>query len=55
MLQLRLTVAMIAQRYRLDLAPGYRTQRRTEFLMRPSNGMPMTVKRREAAIGSAVA
>lgn len=53
MMQMSLAIAMIAQRFRLELVPGYRVERRTEFLMRPTNGLPMTLRARAPATASA--
>lgn len=46
--QMRLVTAEVTRRYRLELAPGHQVQRASEFLTRPSNGMPMRVRAREA-------
>lgn len=43
LMTMQLVVGTVAQRYRLELVPGYEIKRDLEFLLRPANGMPMTV------------
>ncbi len=38
---------MTAQRFRLDLVPGTRIRREMAITLRPRDGMPMTVHRRD--------
>jgi cytochrome P450 len=44
LMQLRLVVASVSQRFRLELAPGYRIERALEFILRPKNGLPMRLR-----------
>jgi cytochrome P450 len=46
LLQLRLTTAMVAQRYVLDVFPGQAITRKTEYLLRPARGLTMNVRER---------
>lgn len=45
-LEATLLLASIAQRYRLDLAPGYRPQLNPTVTLRPDGPMPMTLHKR---------
>lgn len=44
--ELALTLAMSAQRYRLDLRPGYPVEPLGRLTLRPRSGLPMRVERR---------
>jgi cytochrome P450 len=48
MLEARLVLATIAQHFRLELKPGFSTQPKRAFTLRPSNGMKMIARVREA-------
>ena len=43
MMELKAAVATIAGRFNLDLAPGVKIERNLEFILRPKNGLPMSV------------
>jgi cytochrome P450 len=43
MMEMQLVLAMLCQRYRLDLVPGRPIAYRREFVLRPVQGVPMTV------------
>lgn len=40
---LKVVVAMVSRRFRLDLVPGHRHAMANEFVLRPDSGMPMTL------------
>ena len=48
MMEARLILATIAQKYRLELKPGFTTEPIRAFTLRPSNGMKMIAHIREA-------
>ncbi|CAG0973521.1 partial Putative cytochrome P450 132, partial [Anaerolineae bacterium] len=52
MVEAQLILATIAQRYRLVLTEGYRMQPEALITLRPRDGLPMTVQRREATLKS---
>lgn len=47
MMEAQLVLATIAQRYRLRLLPDYPVQPKPVVMLCPSNGLPMTVERRD--------
>jgi cytochrome P450 len=47
LMEARLALVTILQRYHLALAPGYTMQPEFRFTLRPSGGLPMVVERRE--------
>ena len=47
MLELKVALAMILQRYRLDLVPGARIDRKVAVTFSPRHGMPVTIKRQD--------
>ena len=49
LLQLRLTLAALAQRLRFEVVPGYDPGPTRIFTLRPADGLPMTVSVREPA------
>jgi enediyne biosynthesis protein E7 len=50
----RVAVATIVPRCRIELVPGHAVERRREFVLRPSNGMPVTVAASEREPAGAV-
>lgn len=42
---IRIVLATLAPRYRVTRVPGHSIKRRREFVLRPSNGLPVTVER----------
>lgn len=48
-----LLTAMIAQRFRFDLTPGFHVRREVTVTMRPRDGLPMALHRRAAVHGAA--
>ena len=42
--ELKLVIALIAQRFALDLAPGHKVRTSAETTMRPRYGMRMTIR-----------
>lgn len=55
MLEGKLVVAQVAQRFRLDLAPGTAVEPEAATTLRPRFGMPMTLARRERPLSPAAA
>lgn len=49
LLQLKVNLATILQRYRLTVAPGYHFEPIFRFNTRPKNGLPMVVHSRNGA------
>jgi cytochrome P450 len=45
LMEMQMIVAMVAQRYRLQLVPGRRVEIEAGVTLRPRHGMPMTVQR----------
>jgi hypothetical protein len=43
MMEIKIVLAMLLQRYRLALSPGARIDRRVTITMSPKHGMPMVV------------
>ena len=54
LMEIKLVLAMILQRFRLDLAPGARIDRRVTITMGPRHGMPMRLLPADAALRPAV-
>lgn len=50
MVEAQLILATIAQRYHLVLTNGYKVQPEALITLRPRDGLPMTVRRREATL-----
>ncbi len=46
MMEARLLLATIAQRYKLRLVPGHQVEPEPLITLRPKNGLPMTIHRR---------
>jgi cytochrome P450 len=47
MMELKIALAMMLQRYRLDLVPGARIDRKVAVTMSPRHGMPVTIHRQD--------
>jgi cytochrome P450 len=47
MLEMTIIVAMILQRFRLDLVPGHRVEPIPMVTLRPRYGMPMIIRPRD--------
>jgi cytochrome P450 len=47
MMELKIVLALILQRYRLKLAPGARIDRDVKLTLAPKHGMPMVVARQD--------
>jgi len=47
MMELKIALAMILQRYRLDLVPGAKIDRKVAVTLSPRHGMPVTINRQD--------
>ena len=43
MMEIKIVLAMMLQRYRLELIPGTRIDRRYQITLSPQHGLPMTI------------
>jgi cytochrome P450 len=55
LVEAQLVVAMVMQRYRLDLVPGTVVEPEVHLTLRPRGGLPMTVRPAEASAAAPVA
>jgi cytochrome P450 len=44
-MEAQLIIGTVAQRYRLQLVPGTQVEPERLFVLRPRNGLPMTIRR----------
>jgi cytochrome P450 len=55
LVEAQLVVAMVMQRYRLDLVPGTVVEPEVHLTLRPRGGLPMTVRRADALAAAPIA